>query len=424
MRPIQPARATLALDDGTVVHGCSVGASGTAVAELVLNTAMTGYQEILTDPSYTGQFVVFTAPQIGNVGIAAVDSESPTLRAAGVVVRQMARRVSNHRAVASLPESLVASGLVGISDVDTRALVRTIRDHGAMNAVISTEHHTWEALRPFLEDAPSMEGQNLVNMHGDRYHLDPIGSHVADAPIPAGVDNSDGRPTGPIPTDPYRVALIDFGAKATIEHLLTAAGCAVDVVPAATDPTDLIDGRYDGVMLSNGPGDPAVLDDAITLVRAVLEAKIPLFGICLGHQLLALAAGARTYKMHHGHHGGNHPVRNLVADTLATLDTPGEWLPLLARDQIAVEITSQNHGFAVDADSLANSTYGPLIQTHINLTDGSNSGIAFLDRPAFGVQYHPESAPGPHDSRYLFDQFTALMAHHRTLRARPATKEA
>lgn len=413
MRTIQPDRATLALADGTVVHGKSVGAPGTAVAELVLNTAMTGYQEILTDPSYTGQFVVFTAPQIGNVGIAAVDSESPTLKAGGVVVRQMARRVSNHRAVATLPETLVNSGLVGISDVDTRALVRRIRDKGAMNAVISTEYHTWEELAPFLEAAPSMEGQRLVNMDGDTYHYPPTGSQISDAPIPEGVDNSDGKPTGPIPTDPYRVALIDFGAKATIESLLAVAGCAIDVLPANTDPTMLIDGRYDGVMLSNGPGDPAVLDEAIELVKAVLEAKIPIFGICLGHQLLALAGGGKTYKMHHGHHGGNHPVRNLVADLLRDHDDPGPWLPLLAREQIAVEITSQNHGFAVDANTFIDEPFGPVVQTHVNLTDGTNSGIAFLDRPAFGVQYHPESAPGPHDSRYLFDQFTAVMAHHR-----------
>lgn len=413
MRSDTPERATLALADGTVVHGRSVGAQGTVVAELVLNTAMTGYQEILTDPSYTGQFVVFTAPQIGNVGIAAVDSESPALNASGVVVRQMARRVSNHRAVSTLPEALIASDLVGISDVDTRALVRKIRDTGAMNAVISTEYHDWACLKPFLDNAPSMEGQALVNMNGDHYQIAPTGSEVADAPIPEGVDNSDGKPKGTVPENPYKVALIDFGAKATIESLLAVAGCAVDVLPANTDPSTLVDGTYDGVMLSNGPGDPAVLDGAIRLVQAVLDAKVPLFGICLGHQLLALAAGAKTYKMHHGHHGGNHPVRNLVADTIAKMDAPGEWLPLLARDQIAVEITSQNHGFAVDADSLGDSPYGRVLQTHINLTDGSNSGIAFVDRPAFGVQYHPESAPGPHDSRYLFDQFTTVMAHHR-----------
>ncbi|WP_336249607.1 glutamine-hydrolyzing carbamoyl-phosphate synthase small subunit [Stomatohabitans albus] len=413
MRTIQPDRATLALADGTLVHGTSVGAPGTTVAELVLNTAMTGYQEILTDPSYTGQFVVFTAPHIGNVGVAAPDSESPSLKAAGLVVREMARCVSNHRAMASLPETLREQGLVAISDVDTRAIVRRIRDKGAMNAVISTDHHTWDALEPFLNDAPSMEGQHLVDMHGAAYHVEPTGSTIKDEPIPEGVDCSDGSPHGVIPDQPYRVALVDFGAKATIESLLATAGCAIDVVPASTDPQTLIDGQFDGVMLSNGPGDPAVLDDAVVLVQTVLGAKIPVFGICLGHQLLALAGGARTYKMHHGHHGGNHPVRNLVADTLATLTDPGPWLPLLARDHIAVEITSQNHGFAVDTETLGSGPYGRVIQTHINLTDGTNSGIAFLDRPAFGVQYHPESAPGPHDSRYLFDQFTALMARHR-----------
>ncbi len=380
--------ATLVLEDGTTFRGEGFGATGTAFGEIVFNTAMTGYQEILTDPSYHRQIVTMTYPHMGNYGVTPEDAESRRVQVAGFVAREAARLHSNHRATGSLGGHLADSGVVGIAEVDTRALVRHIRSVGAMRAAISTEVHDADELVRRVAESPGMEGAELASevTTPERY----------EAPV------DDAR---------FRVVAYDFGMKRNQLHLLNLAGCSVTVVPASTPAEDVLALEPDGVFLSNGPGDPAAVRAGIAAIAEILPTGTPTFGICLGHQLLASAAGARTYKLKFGHRGGNHPVRNDAAELAPDLDS--DTLRRLSREAESIEITSQNHGFSVDAESLpADGPFGRVVQTHVNLSDWTNEGIALCDLPAFSVQYHPEAAPGPHDARYLFAQFTALMAAH------------
>ncbi len=375
--------ALLALEDGTTWPGYALGALGERAGEVVFNTAMTGYQEVLTDPSYYGQIVVMTAPHIGNTGINVEDDESRKAWLAGFVVRAASPRVSNWRARQSLDEYLREQGVVAITGVDTRTLVRHIRERGAMRAVLSSIEPDAARLVAAARAAPSMEGQDLVPYVtcAEPYHW-----------APGGGDQGSGigewrRPTAPRTATPghaYHVVAYDFGIKTNILRLLAARGCRVTVVPAQTPAAEVLALAPDGIFLSNGPGDPAAVTYAVEATRQLLG-KRPLFGICLGHQILGLALGGRTYKLRFGHHGANQPVR---------------W-----SDTGRVEISSHNHGFAVDPASLP----AGVEVTHVNLNDGCCEGLRAADLGAFSVQYHPESAPGPHDSDYLFDQFIALM---------------
>ena len=367
--------ALLVLEDGTAFRGRSFGARGTTTGEAVFNTSLSGYQEVLTDPSYHGQIVTMTYPHIGNYGVNTEDPESARVHVAGYVVREAVREHSNWRATGSLPEYLTAAGIVGIDDVDTRRLTRHIRSLGAMRAAISTEILKADVLRKEVLASPEMTGLNLV---------DPVtteqpysGSEVTGiAPAPAS-----GKKV-------FKVAAYDYGIKFNILRLLAEHGCDVTVFPASYPASDIVKDGFDGIFLSNGPGDPAAVHVAIENTKQVLESGKPLFGICLGHQILGLALGGKTYKLKFGHRGINQPVKRLATHT--------------------VEITSHNHGFAVDPDSFD----GTVEITHLNLNDGTCEGLRAREVPAFSVQYHPEAAPGPHDARYLFDEFTKLMGEH------------
>ena len=374
--------ALLVLEDGTMFRGRSFGAGGTVTGEVVFNTGMTGYQEVLTDPSYHRQIVAMTAPHQGNYGVTAADAEASRVQVAGFVVRESSRGYSNWRATGSLDDELARNGTVGIAEVDTRRLTRHIREAGAMRAAISSEILDADALLEHVRAAPHMVGSELASEVSTptSYRVDPA---------LFGVD---------VPTR-FRVVVYDFGLKRNQLKMLATAGCDVTVVPATTPADDVLALDPDGVFLSNGPGDPATVRSGITAIQRMLAESMPTFGICLGNQLLGHAVGARTYKLRFGHRGINQPVRNIDADR--------------------IEITSHNHGFAVDADSLpADGPFGRVIQSHVNLNDGVNEGLRCLDVPAFSVQYHPEAAPGPHDAGYLFDEFTALMA-----RVRPSAAE-
>ncbi len=366
--------ALLALADGTIFRGRSIGAAGQATAEVVFNTAMTGYQEILTDPSYAGQFVTLTYPHIGNVGVNGEDIESRRVFAEGLIIRDLSLAVSNFRAEQPLDAYLKAAGVVGISDIDTRRLTRILRDGGAQNGCIQAgeidEAKAVEAARA----APSMTGQDLARVVSCRepYEWDET---------PWALGSGYGKRT----ETRFHVVAYDYGVKFNILRMLAGRGCKLTVVPAQTPARDVLAMKPDGVFLSNGPGDPEPCTYAIEAIREVLAARVPTFGICLGHQLLTLASGGRTMKMKTGHHGANHPVKDL--------------------DDGRVLITSQNHGFAGDPTSLP-----PNVRvTHVSLFDGTLQGIALTDRPAFGFQGHPEASPGPHDVAYLFDRFIALM---------------
>ena len=365
----RPPGALLVLEDGSTFRGEAFGAIGTAVGEVVFNTALTGYQEVLTDPSYHRQLVAMTYPHQGNYGLTPEDDEADGIQVAGFIVREASRLASSWRARATLPETLERAGVVGISEVDTRRLTRRIRAAGAMRGAISSEVDDVDALLELVRQAPPMEGAELAS------------AVTASAPyeVPA---------EGP---ERHRVVVYDFGLKRNQLRLLRARGCTLTVVPAHTPAADVLALHPDGVFLSNGPGDPAAVRSGVAAVEALLAARMPTFGICLGHQLLGLAAGAKTYKLPFGHHGTNQPVRNLATG--------------------AVEIASHNHGFAIDAATLPgdDGRFGRFVETHVNLNDGTNAGIRGMAVPAFSVQYHPESAPGPHDSRYLFDDFCALM---------------
>jgi carbamoyl-phosphate synthase small subunit len=364
--------ALLVLEDGTEFRGEGFGAAGTAFGEVVFNTAMSGYQEVLTDPSYHRQLVTMTYPHQGNYGVTAADAESNRVQVAGFVVREASRVHSNHRSEGSLTDYLTRAGAVGITEVDTRRLTRHIRTAGAMRAAISTEVLDADALLEQVLDSPAMAGADLAT---EVSTLEPYD-------LPADAE------TG------FRVVAYDFGIKTNILRLLNAAGCAVRVVPALTPAEDVLAAEPDGVFLSNGPGDPAAVRHGIAAIKRILAAQTPLFGICLGHQLLGLAVGAKTYKMTFGHRGVNQPVRNVASG--------------------AVEISSHNHGFAVDSATIpGDGELGRVTESHVNLNDGVNEGLVCHDVPAFSVQYHPESAPGPHDSRYLFGQFCDLMGANR-----------
>jgi carbamoyl-phosphate synthase small subunit len=403
-------RALLALEDGTTFPGWSCGASGEAAGEAVFNTSLAGYQEVLTDPSYCGQIVTMTMPHIGNYGINGTDMESRGSFASGLVVREMSRITSSWRSETSVPEFLRAQGVVGIEGVDTRRLTLHLREHGAMRAVISTLDLDPASLVAKAKASLGLVGRDLVREvavteafeWGDE---DPTGCLPVD--------------TGVLPTVPrYRVVAFDSGIKFNILRRLSEAGCSVRVVPPTTSAAEVLEMDCDGVFLANGPGDPAAVDYLYTTVRELLG-LVPVFGICLGHQMLSLAMGAETFKLRYGHRGGNQPVMNLLTGK--------------------VEITSQNHGFCVDFSSIGpldversggvdhdpadlpfwvragvapvvvSPDFGGLQLTHVNLNDMTVEGVRALDRKAFSVQYHPESAPGPHDARYLFGAFTALM---------------
>ncbi|HEY8242401.1 MAG: glutamine-hydrolyzing carbamoyl-phosphate synthase small subunit [Vicinamibacteria bacterium] len=370
--------AILALADGTVFRGRSIGALGQSVGEVVFNTAITGYQEILTDPSYAGQVVTFTNPHIGNVGVTHEDAESRRVYAAGLVIRDLPVMSSSWRSEGDLGAWLAQANVVGIADVDTRQLTRMLREKGAQNgcilaaATIGTME-TEQALAAARE-APSMAGQDLAKVvsvdtaYDWRSSTWMLGEGFRSAPEAK-----------------HKVVAYDFGVKHNILRMLTSRGCHVHVVPARTSAREVLAMKPDGVFLSNGPGDPEPCDYAIGAIREIVDAGVPTFGICLGHQLLGLAAGGRTVKMKFGHHGANHPVLDL--------------------DTGHVMITSQNHGFAVDADSLPSNVR----VTHVSLFDRSLQGIAFTDKPAFSFQGHPEASPGPHDVGPLFDRFVKSM---------------
>jgi len=369
-------QAKLALSDGTIFTGTAFGAVAEMVGEVVFNTAMTGYQEVLTDPSYAGQIVVMTYPHIGNYGVNDEDVESRRPWVAGFVVRERARRPSNYRSRGDLDGYLREHGIPGIEGIDTRALVRRVRIHGAMPAVLSSVDLDDASLRRKAAAAPDMAGQDLVR--------------AVSCEEPYGWDAGEPREfaTTAARAEPvYRVAAIDCGIKRNILRLLHDAGFDVRVFPATATADEILAWKPDGVFLSNGPGDPEPVTYVADTVRALLPERIPVFGICLGNQILALACGAKTYKLKFGHRGGNQPVKDLQTGK--------------------VEITSQNHGFAVESESLE---AAGLVLTHVNLNDGTVEGFRHRELPAFAVQYHPEAAPGPHDSRYLFARFRELIA--------------
>jgi len=367
--------AKIALSDGTVFEGLAFGARAEITGEVVFNTAMTGYQEVLTDPSYAGQIVTMTYPHIGNYGVNATDVESARPQVAGFVVRECARRPSNYRSEGDLDGYLEKNGIPGIEGIDTRALVRKVRIHGAMPAVLSSTDLDDASLKAKAKAAPGMAGQDLVKA----------------VTCDAAYDWTEGEPEGfddgdPRPEPAYRVAAIDCGIKRNILRLMVEAGFKVRVFPATVKPEEIRACEPHGLFLSNGPGDPEPVDYVAKTVRELVP-ELPTFGICLGHQILGLACGARTFKLKFGHRGGNQPVKDLATGK--------------------VEITSQNHGFAVSPDGLEGSG---LEITHVNLNDQTVEGFRHLEYPAFAVQYHPEAAPGPHDSRYLFERFRELIA--------------
>jgi carbamoyl-phosphate synthase small subunit len=371
--------AVLVLADGSVFRGRSVGAPGISAGEVVFNTAMTGYQEILTDPSYCGQIVTLTYPHIGNTGVNAEDEESGRVYAAGLVVRDVPALVSSWRAQQSLPQYLLDKNVVAIADIDTRKLTRLLREKGAQNGCLMAGSVDLEKALAAARAFPGLAGMDLAKVvstakpyewRDGKWELGKGYRHIGDAP--------------------FHVVAYDYGIKRNILRLLAERGARVTVVPAQTPAREALRLQPDGVFLSNGPGDPEPCDYAIESIGEILDAtKVPVFGICLGHQLMGLASGAKTVKMKFGHHGANHPVQDL--------------------DTGQVVITSQNHGFAVDAKTLP----ATLKPTHVSLFDGSLQGLARTDRPAFCFQGHPEASPGPHDIGYLFDRFAKLMVEGR-----------
>ncbi len=369
-----PPPALLALEDGSVWRGSGFGSANDMAGELVFNTAITGYQEVLSDPSYRGQIVLMTAPEIGNVGTNPEDLESPRPYCAGFVVRELSPRVSNWRAQDTLASLMAAHGVAGISGIDTRAVTRRIRIGGAQRALITRAVNDPEGAVARVRRHPSLEGRDLV----------------VEVTSSEPYEWSEGlwRPPGdqtPTPPGRHRVVAYDFGIKRGILRRLRASGCKVTVVPARTTAAEVLKLKPDGVFLSNGPGDPAAVDYAVDAVAEIARSGTPTFGICLGHQILGLALGGRTYKLKFGHHGANHPVMDLTTRK--------------------VEITSQNHGFAVDVGSLE----GKAVLTHVNLNDKTVEGMRHDRLPVFSVQYHPEASPGPNDAAYLFQRFVKLM---------------
>ena len=357
---MQSNSTILLLDDGRKFEGKSLGFSGETIGEICFNTGMTGYQEILTDPSYCSQIVTMTSPHIGNYGINEEDVESNKIQVAGFVIKEESISPSNWRSTDSLNAYLKKNKIVGIQHIDTRALTRHIRDQGAMNGIISSVDTDINSLSNKLKNAPSMNGLDLAKVVSTKeiYKWSESGK--------------------------FKVAAIDYGIKRNILNILKQNECEVTVFPAKTTADQILDFDPDGIFLSNGPGDPSAVTYGVEMVKNLLGTK-PIFGICLGHQILSLALGAKTFKLKFGHRGINHPVKNLETET--------------------VEITSQNHGFAVDLNSLPEN----VVSTHINLNDNTSEGIECKELNAFSVQHHPESSPGPHDSRYLFEKFLKLM---------------
>lgn len=368
MKYVSRKKALLLLSDGEIFEGYAIGKTGTTTGEMCFNTGMTGYQEIFTDPSYFGQIMVTTHTHIGNYGVISSEEESNSVKISGLVVKNFSRYTSRYDAEGSLQEYLEQNNIVGISDIDTRRLVRHIRSKGAMNGIISSEIEDVEELKKRLADCPDMNGLELASVVSTR------------EPYFWGDPNA-----------PFKVSALDIGIKRNILRCLAERGCYVKVFPAKSTFEEMAEFNPDGYFLSNGPGDPAPMDYAVETTQKILAADKPLFGICLGHQILCRAMGIGTYKMHHGHRGINHPVKNLIRNTS--------------------EMTSQNHGFAVDLEGAKSN---PQIEiTHMNLNDHTLEGISVLNKKAFSVQYHPEASPGPHDSRYLFDQFIELMEAER-----------
>jgi carbamoyl-phosphate synthase small subunit len=366
--------AILALEDGTVFKGIAIGAEGISSGEVVFNTALTGYQEILTDPSYARQIVTLTYPHIGNTGVNAEDEESSSISAAGLVIRDLPMLASNFRSEQTLDDYLKANNILGIADIDTRKLTRILRDKGAQNGCLMAGDIDEQKAITAAREFGGLKGMDLAKeVTTSQPYTWAEGSWVLGEGHVKPVEK------------PYKVVAYDFGAKRNILRMLVDRGADLVVVPAKTPAADVLAMNPDGIFLSNGPGDPEPCDYAIEAIQQILETEIPVFGICLGHQLLALASGAKTVKMKFGHHGANHPVKDLDADT--------------------VMITSQNHGFAVDEDSLPEN----LRATHRSLFDGSLQGIHRTDKPAFSFQGHPEASPGPHDAAPLFDHFFALI---------------
>ncbi|WP_120969316.1 glutamine-hydrolyzing carbamoyl-phosphate synthase small subunit [Comamonas sp. lk] len=376
--------AILALADGTVFIGNSIGAQGTTVGEVVFNTSLTGYQEILTDPSYCQQIVTLTYPHIGNYGVNPEDVEADKIHAAGLIIKNLPLLASNFRCTQTLSEYLVEGQTVAIANIDTRKLTRLLRDKGAQNGAIVGLAAGEEATQAKIDEAiaaakaaPNMKGLDLAKVVS------------TDKSYPwAETEWTLGQGYGKLESPKFKVVAYDFGVKKNILRMLAERGCDVTVVPAQTPAKDVLALNPDGVFLSNGPGDPAPCDYAIAAVQEIMAADMPVFGICLGHQIMALASGAKTFKMQNSHHGANHPVKDL--------------------DSGRVSITSQNHGFAVELDSLPANVRA----THISLFDGTLQGLERTDVPAFCFQGHPEASPGPNDIGYLFDRFTALMEKH------------
>jgi len=356
----------LILKNGKKFQGYSFGKIGTTIGEVCFNTGMTGYQEILTDPSYSGQLVTFTYPHIGNYGINEEDVESHKIQASGLIIKEGSPIVSNFRATNSLEDYLVKNKIVGIQGIDTRALTRILRDEGSMNGIISSEKIPVAQLKQKLNSHPDMNGMDLVKKVTCKKAYNWNKKNQT-----------------------YKVAVIDYGIKYNILRLIENENCYIKIFPGSISSDKIKRFNPDGIFLSNGPGDPAAVNYAIKTVQNLLKTKIPIFGICLGHQILALALGAKTYKLKFGHRGCNHPVKNLLLNN--------------------IEITSQNHGFSVDPDNISNQ----FMVTHTSLNDGTIEGIKSIEYPAFSVQYHPESSPGPHDSRYLFKQFIKMMKKYK-----------
>jgi carbamoyl-phosphate synthase small subunit len=371
------AVAILALADGTVFKGVSIGAEGQTVAEVVFNTAMTGYQEILTDPSYSGQIVTLTYPHIGNTGVNLEDVESTKIHAAGLIVRNCPEQLSNFRSTQSLPDYLKAQGIVAIAEIDTRKLTRILREGGAQGGCILVGDDAAHALK-LAAKFPGMSGQDLAKVVSATQQASWTETTWQ---LETGFGKSDSQ----LP----HVVAYDFGVKSNILRLMAERGCRITVVPAQTTADEVFKLKPDGVFLSNGPGDPDPCDYAIAATKVFLERKLPTFGICLGHQIMGLAIGAKTIKMKTGHHGSNHPVQHLASGR--------------------VFITAQNHGFAVDVKTLPANARA----THVSLFDGTLQGFELTDRPAFCFQGHPEASPGPHDIVVLFDQFMSLMASNK-----------
>lgn len=356
--------AILLLEDGTTYQGFACGKIGTATGEICFNTSMTGYQELFTDPSYFGQLLISTNVHVGNYGTKESENESKNIQIAGLICRDYTNNFSRKQADESIEDYFIQNNLVGITGIDTRAVVRHVREKGAMNAIVSSENTNIDFLKQELKNVPNMEGLELSSK----------------------VTTKEAYTIGN-PTAKYKIAALDFGIKNNMLHNLEIRDCFIKVFPAKTTFATLKEFGANGYFISNGPGDPATMDYAVETVQQILQSNTPLFGICLGHQILARAVGIPTYKLHHGHRGSNHPVKNLRTGKC--------------------EITTQNHGFAVDIDALKKSEKAKL--THINLNDNSVEGLEIIGKKAFSVQYHPEAAPGPHDSRYLFDDFIKMM---------------